>query len=185
MQDRRTRFFWSVAIGIGMLMLIWELVTLLNINGDLDRYAEAAQRTVIGTDQELTAVIEDLETNLQARSEFKFDLRSNPMKLDKVIFLTDDMGRLIQNMQANTIRVSGLYMNFDPPRATVEYLQKEHTLKVGESVAGEKIVKITRDGIVTYKEGKRRFRPLQGRTIDPSKAGLLTREEPIDQGDEY
>ena len=179
--ERRTRFFWSLAIMFGVVVILWQFISLRSINERRDYYYEAAARTTIGTDEELEAVINSLEANLEARSQFTFDLRNNPMKLNKVVFMTDDYGRLIAGVQSNVIRVSGLYMNFNPPRATAEYQGKEYSLKVGESIGNEKVIRITQDGIVTLKEGKNKFYPLQGRTMKPEDAQFLTRRTQFDE----
>ncbi|MBT5269304.1 MAG: hypothetical protein HOL70_07665, partial [Candidatus Marinimicrobia bacterium] len=141
--DRRTRFFWSLTIMAGVVIFVMEVFALRDIRSDREDILRDAANISIGTDEELERVISELETELEERASFKFTLKNNPMKLNKVVFLTDEMGRLIQSMQANTIRVSGLYMNFDPPRATVEFQQKESQVKVGDVLGKFKILRIT------------------------------------------
>lgn len=179
--DRRTRFFWTLSIFLAIVVLLWQGIKLNSIRSKRIQLVDQAKRVVIGTDQELEKVITSLENSLKERSEFVFDLRNNPMKLDKVVFMTDDMGRLIASMQANTIRVSGLYMNFSPPKATAEFQGKEYTLTVGSKVGEEKVIGINKDGIVTLREGKRKFHPLQGRTLDPSSNEYLSRRTQYDE----
>ncbi len=179
--ERRTRFFWTLAIMFGLIVATWQYFSLRGIQDSREKFEEAAARTTIGADEELEGVINSLESNLAERSEFIFELRNNPMKLNKVVFLTDEYGRLIASVQANVIRVSGLYMNFNPPRATAEYQGKEYSLKVGSIVGNEKVIRITEDGIVTLKEGKRKFYSLQGRTMDPEEAQYLTRRTQYDE----
>jgi hypothetical protein len=182
--DRRTRFFWSLTIMAGVVIFGLEVYALNDIRSDREDILKDAANISIGTDEELERVISDLETELEERASFKFTLKNNPMKLNKVVFLTDEMGRLIQSMQANTIRVSGLYMNFDPPRATVEFQQKESQVKVGDVLGKFKILRITENGVVAYREGKSKFYPLQGRTVTADAARNSTRGPQFDDEEE-
>jgi len=182
--DRRTRFFWSLTIMAGVIVFGLEVYALGGIRSDREDILEDAANISIGTDEELERVIGELETELGERASFKFTLKNNPMKLNKVVFLTDEMGRLIQSMQANTIRVSGLYMNFDPPRATVEFQQKESQVKVGDVLGKFKILRITENGVVAYREGKSKFYPLQGRTVTADAARNSTRGPQFDDEEE-
>ncbi|NQV30403.1 MAG: hypothetical protein HQ508_05910 [Candidatus Marinimicrobia bacterium] len=183
--DRRTRFFWSLAIIAGVVVFAWEVYNLYGIRMNRQEIVKASAEISIGTDDELERVIGELEAQLEKREIFEFSLKNNPMKLNKVVFLTDDMGRLIQSMQANTIRVSGLYMNFDPPRATVEFQEKEHQVKVGDSLGKFRITRITENGVVAYRDGEAKFYPLQGRTVTAEAARNMTRGPQFDEEEDY
>ena len=183
--DRRTRFFWSLSIIAGIVLILFESYILYGVREDRQKVQVATQKTTIGTDKELEEIIRFLESNLEARAEFKFDLKNNPLKLDKVVFLTDDRGRLINSVQANTIRVSGLYMNIVPPRATIEFQNKEHTVKVGDSVQDFYIIRITENGVYARREGEVKFYPLQGRTLNPDDLGLMSRKSQYDHEEDY
>jgi len=182
--DRRTRFFWSLTILAGLVVFGLEAYALNGIRTDRAVILKDAANISIGTDEELERVIGELEAELDRRADFKFTLKNNPMKLNKVVFLTDEMGRLIQSMQANTIRVSGLYMNFDPPRATVEFQQTEKQVKVGDHLGKYKILRITENGVVAYREGKSKFYPLQGRTVTADAVRNSTRGPQFDDEEE-
>ena len=179
--ERRTKFFWTLIIVLAVLAFIWQSYMLYGMREERLEFIEAAKHVSIGADEELETVINGLEQKLRHQADFQFKLKNNPMKLNKVIFLTDDMGRLIQSMQANTIRVSGLYMNFNPPRATIEFQGKEYQVKRGDDVSGHKISKITKDGVVVWKEGKAKFHPLQGRTVNPEDARKMTRDSEFEE----
>jgi hypothetical protein len=183
--DRRTRFFWSLSITLGILVFIWELFVLSGIRSERMDILEDAANISIGTDEELTSVIAALEAQLQTQQTFEFKLKNNPMKLNKVVFLTDAMGRLIQSVQANAIRVSGLYMNFDPPRATIEFQQQEHQVKAGDILGKFKIIRIDDDGVVAYRDGEAKFYPLQGRTVTADAARSMTRGPQFDEEEDY
>jgi len=182
--DRRTRFFWSLTIIAGIVIFGMEVYALNGIRSDREDILRDARNISIGTDEELETVISELEAELVQRETFRFRLKNNPMKLNKVVFLTDEMGRLIQSMQSNTIRVSGLYMNFDPPRATVEYQQKESQVKVGDVLGKFKILRITENGVVAWRDGKSKFYPLQGRTVTADAARNSTRGPQFDDEEE-
>ena len=183
--DRRTRFFWSLTIAIAVLVFIWELFSLNGVRTEREDILYDSQRMSIGTDEELEAVIASLEEDLQAQQDFQFKLKNNPMKLTKVVFLTDAMGRLIQGVQTNTIRVSGLYMNFDPPRATIEYNQAEFQAKVGDVIGKFKILRINENGVVAWRDGEAKFYPLQGRTVSAETARRMTRGPQFDEEEDY
>lgn len=183
--DRRTRFFWSLTIMAGIVIILFESYTLYGVQEKRQGIARATERTTIGTDKELEGIIQFLESNLEVRSAYKFNLKNNPLKLDKVVFLTDEQGRLINSMQANTIRVSGLYMNIDPPKATVDFKNKEHTVSVGDMVEDYKIIKISKNGILVYRRGEAKFYPLQGRTLDPEDKSVMSRKSQYDNEEDY
>jgi len=181
--DRRTRFFWSLTIIGGILLFGWEAFVLSDVRSEREDILKDAANVSIGTDEELERVIGELEVQLEEQEVFEFKLKNNPMKLNKVVFLTDAMGRLIQSMQTGTIRVSGLYMNFDPPRATVEYQGKEHQVKVGDRLGKYKILRINEDGLVAYRDGKSKFYSLQGRTVTADAARRMTRGPQFEEED--
>jgi len=182
--DRRTRFFWSLTLAAGLLIFAWESYVLADINSEKTHIINKAKNVSIGTDEELERVIGELESQLQQQESFKFKLKNNPMKLNRVVFLTDAMGRLIQSMQSNSLRVSGLYMNFDPPRATIEYQEQEHQVRVGDHLGKYKILRITENGIVAFRDGKSKFYPLQGRTVSADAARRMTRGPQFDEEEE-
>jgi len=181
--DRRTRFFWTLALFAGVALFGWEVYVLADIRSERDSILEDAANVSIGTDEELERVISELEVQLEEQDLFEFQLKNNPMKLNKVVFLTDAMGRLIQSMQSTSIRVSGLYMNFNPPRATVEFQNKENQVKVGDRVGKYKILRITEDGVAAYRDGKVKFYPLQGRTVTADAARDITRGPQFEEED--
>ena len=94
--DRRTRFFWSISIMAGVFVILIEGISLYNVRADRLDFAKAAEKTIIGTDEELEEIIVFLEQNLELRSKFRFDLKNNPLKLDKVVFLADEQGETDQ-----------------------------------------------------------------------------------------
>ncbi|NQV16286.1 hypothetical protein HQ531_12565 [bacterium] len=183
--DRRTRFFWSLTIMAGIVVTLVEGYTMKGIREDRQRFDFAARQTIIGTDQELEKIILFLEESLEARAVFDFELKNNPMKLDKVVFLTDEQGRLINTMQANTLRVSGLYMNIEPPKATVEFKNKEHTIKAGEFIEDHKVIKITENGIRVLRKGEVKFYSLQGRTLSAEDKSVMSRKSQYEQEEGY
>lgn len=183
--DRRTRFFWSLAIMVGIVVILVEAYTLNDIRKGRERFATAAKEATIGTDEELEKIINFLESNLESRADFNFELKNNPMKLDKVVFLTDEQGRLINSMQANTIRVSGLYMNIKPAKATVEYKGKEYTVKVGSLIEDHKVIRITENGILVLRRGEVKFYSLQGRTLSAEDKNVLSRNSQYEQEEGY
>ncbi|MCF6237850.1 MAG: hypothetical protein L3J79_03400 [Candidatus Marinimicrobia bacterium] len=183
--DRRTRFFWSLTIMAGVIIILFESYTLYDVQDNREKIARATERTTIGTDRELETIIQVLEKTLEARAVYEFDLKNNPLKLDKVVFLTDEQGRLINSQQANTIRVSGLYINIDPPKATVDFKNKEYTVTVGSFIEDHKVIKITKNGILVYRRGEAKFYPLQGRTLDPEDKSVMSRKSQYDNEEDY
>lgn len=182
--DRRTRFFWTITITLSLVFIVFEAYKL---NGFKDRrvgIVRSIEETSIGTDEELERLIGDLENNLASREDFEFTLKNNPLKLQKVVYLTDSEGRLINTATANTIRVSGLYIDIDPPKASVEYKNKEYTVTVGSWIEDHKVIKITKDGILVFRRGEAKFYPLQGRTLDPNARGGAGRRSQYDYNEE-
>jgi|FLOH01.1.fsa_nt_gi hypothetical protein len=166
--DRRARFFWYLTITIATIVSIVEGFTLNSVHETRLEYEELTESKIIGTDEQLVSVIETLETRLKKRNDYVMTLRNDPMKLTKVVMMLDENGNMISTMWANSIRVSSI-ISGEKSYALVQYNKEHRRVEVGDKLGGYKIIMINPDGILTIKEGKKKFHPVQSLAMDPSK----------------
>ena len=175
MDDRRTRFFWSLSLILGVLILLWETYSLTTIHKQRTDY-ETTMKHELGADVELDSVISYLEARLEERAEFKFKTKDNPMDLSRAIFLTDNTTDHYRLKQMNTIRVSAVVFGAEPA-AVVQYKGQNMQLAIGDSVAGERVVSITPEGMVTLKNGHRKPYPITGVSMTPEEIKKLQKRK--------
>ncbi len=171
--DRRARFFWYLTITIAVIIAIVEGFTLSAVANTRMEYEELTKSKIIGTDEQLVSVIETLEARLKKRNDYKMTLLNDPMKLTKVVMMLDENGNLVSTMWANTIRVSSI-ISGEKSYALVQYNKEHQRVEVGDNLGGSKILMINSDGILTIKDGKKKFHPVQSLAMDPSKIEKYT-----------
>jgi len=167
MDDRRTRFFWSLSILLAVVIILWETYSLVTLHNQRVGY-ELSMKRELGTDVELDSVINFLEARLEERAEFRFKANENPLDLSRAVYLTDNAAELFQFRQKNTIRVSAVVYGIEP-MAVVQFHGENMQLSVGDSVAGERVIDITPEGMATLKNGGRNLYKITAATLSPEE----------------
>ncbi len=174
--DRRTKFFWSLSLTLAVLVILWESATIWKVHRQRVTFERQSKATVIGTDKELVEVINFLEERLKKRESYRFKARNNPMLLTNAVFIPTGKGGYLQGLWANTIRVSSI-VSGSRRYALVQYKGKNYTVQVGDTVGGEKILEVKQEGIVTIRNGKRHFYPIQGLVLEAEQAARYLQRE--------
>ena len=167
MDDRRTKFFWSLTLTLAILILGWETYTIVKVHEQRLGY-EASMKRELGTDVELDSVINYLEARLEDRALFKFAGKENPLDLSRAIYMTDNAADLYRFQQQNVIRVSAVVYGVEP-MAVVQFRGENMQLALGDSVAGERVIDITPEGMATLKDGKRNHYQITPATLTPEQ----------------
>lgn len=165
MDDRRTRFFWSLSLFLAVAVILWEVFSLVGLHNQRIGYEKSMKRE-LGTDVELDSVINFLEARLEERAVFTFKADENPLDLSRAVYLTDNAAELFQYRQQNTVRVSAVVYGVEP-MAVVQFHGENMQLAVGDSVAGERVIDITPEGMATLKSGNRNFYKITAATLSP------------------
>lgn len=175
MDDRRTRFFWNLSILLGIIILLWQTFTIVNIRDERQDYERSMKRE-LGADTELDSIINFLEARLEDRATFTFAAKENPLDLSRAIYLTDNAADLYRFRQQNIPRVSAVVYSTKP--MVVVQLQGENMqLAVGDTVAGERIIDITPEGMVTIKNGMRNHYNIAPATLSPEEIDRIRKEK--------
>jgi len=74
----RTIFIWNVILGASALISLFMFYKLYNLQVDMNKYWRAFDSAEIGTDKDLQSKVNQLETKLGIRDDFKFKMGDNP-----------------------------------------------------------------------------------------------------------
>ncbi|MCF7840785.1 MAG: hypothetical protein K9N22_08410 [Candidatus Marinimicrobia bacterium] len=175
MDDRRTRFFWNLSILLGIVILVWQTFSIVSIRNERQDY-ELSMKRELGADTELDSVINFLEARLEDRAMFSFTARENPLDLSRGIYLTDNAADLYRFRQQNIPRVSAVVYG-SKPMVVVQLQGQNMQLAVGDTVAGERIIDITTEGMVTLKNGVRNHYNIAPATLSPEEINRIRKEK--------
>lgn len=167
MDDRRTRFFWVLSLLLAVVIILWETFSLVRLHNQRVDYERSMKRE-LGTDVELDSVINFLEARLEERAVFTFKATENPLDLSRAVYLTDNAAQLFQFRQQNMVRVSAVVYGVEP-MAVVQFHGENMQLAVGDSVAGERVIDITPEGMATLKDGVRNKYKITPATLSPEE----------------
>lgn len=175
MDDRRTRFFWSLSIFLGIIILLWQTFSIVKVRNERLDY-ELSLKRELGADTELDSVINFLEARLEDRALFRFTATENPLDLSRAIYLTDNAADLYRFRQQNIPRVSAVVYGVKP-MVVVQLKGVNMQLAVGDTVAGERIIDITPEGMVTLKNGLRSHYNIAPATLTPEEIERIRKEK--------
>ena len=125
--------------------------TLYNLQVDLNEYWRVYDSFEIGTDEDLQSKINELETKLGIRDDFKFKMINNPTDLSRVI--------LIAGLESNygvgsgIIKVKGILSSNGEFKSLIQFKNSTYYLEKGDTIAGGKIESITETNLVFSKKG--------------------------------
>jgi len=126
---------------------------LYGLQVDLNEYWNRFESTEIGTDEDLETKIQELESTLALRDQFKFKMENNPTNLSRVIEI--EGLESFFGIGSGRINVKGILSSKDRYRALIQF--KNQTLYVveGDTVAGGKINSISQTNLIFTKDGEK------------------------------
>jgi len=144
----RERLLWGVLIILLIIIAGYEGYHVYNMGQQVKEYRQAMERESLGSeDPQLRTTIEQLESELSARMEYKFKLDEDPLDLSQVIhgakFLAK-MGYSESLENQNTMRLSCTIIS-ENPVAVVKFQGRSRVLRVGDKIKDYKIIAIERN----------------------------------------
>ena len=152
----RETFIWNILIGASVITIIYFLYIEYNNYNEYTIAWNDYSKEESGTDKELLSKINDLETKLKSKDEYKFAFKkNNPTDLRRIIEL-EGMESYF-GISSNDIKVFAKVGN----RAIVQYNGKPHKVAVGDTIAGGKITVLNNDELVFVRDGEETRYPLK------------------------
>ena len=152
----RETFIWNILIGASSLTILYYLyLEYNNYNKYNIAWGEYAKEET-GTDKELLSKINDLETKLKEKDEYKFAFKkNNPTDIRRIIEL-EGMESYF-GVETNDIKVFAKVGD----RAIIQYNGKPYKVAVGDTIAGGKITVLNNDELVFVKDGEEKYYSLR------------------------
>ena len=157
MSDRSVTI-WNLLVGFTIVSLVATSFKLFPMNKKYNRLKQAAADLKFGTDKELENIIAYLESRLEERSNYAFNIENTPMLLTNVLALSDGSGGRVKRNR-NAVRVALVYQREDHFQAQINYRGKAFTVSVGdelpnigiiEDIDNKKVVIKTNSGNKSY-----------------------------------
>ena len=152
----RETFLWNILIGASVLTIIYFLYIEYNNYEEYNIAWEEYSKEESGTDKELLSKINDLETKLRKKDDYKFTFKkNNPTDLRRIIELEGMEGYV--GMGSNEIQV---YAKVGK-RAVILYHGKTFKVAVGDTIAGGKITELNNEALVFVRDGEEKHYSLR------------------------
>ena len=172
--SERSLTIWNLLIGITIVSLIATGFKLFPMNKKYNRVKARSSNVQFGTDKELENIIGFLESRLEERSKFQFQIKNTPMMLTNVLSLTDGSGKRARRNR-NAIRVALVYQRDNNYQAQINYRGKAFTVTIGDSIPNIGVVEFidntqviikTNSGIKAYPTPNRKIENTSDRKIE-------------------
>jgi hypothetical protein len=148
-----TRFIKDLAIALIFIILFAFAIKVYSIYQKVDRVPERSEYSDISVNDSLLKKINSIEASIKDRKSFTFNVPTDPLRQDPVI--KDKLDRLQEweNMVANMVRLAATFVNEDNETcAVISYQGKSGVYRVGDTIAGRRIVEI-KNGLLYYTSG--------------------------------
>ena len=131
--SERSVTIWNLLVGLTIVSLIVTGFKLFPMNKKYNRVKARSSNVQFGTDKELENIIGFLETRLEERSKFQFQIENSPMMLTNVLSLADGSGKRARRNR-NALRVALVYQRENNYQAQIDYRGKAFTVTIGDSI---------------------------------------------------
>ena len=145
----RETFIWNVLIGVCSITILYYFYLEYNTYNKYTSVWNEYSKEETGTDKDLLSKINDLETKLKEKDEYKFAFKkNNPTDIRRIIEL-EGMESYF-GVETNEIKVFGKVGN----RALVQYNNKPYKLSVGDTIGGGQITVLNDNELIFVKDGE-------------------------------
>ena len=149
----REIFIWNVLVGLSVVTTFYFIyVDYNNYNKYTKKWKEYSNEE-LGTDNELSNKIMELETKLKQKDEYVFKFKNNPTDLRRIIEI-EGMESYF-GISSDDIKVYGKVGN----RAIVQYKGTTYKVTAGDSIAGGKITILDNEKLVFLKDDEEKHYP--------------------------
>ncbi len=142
--DQRSNLIWTLLIILAVGVVGWEVYHTYKIANRVTFYRQEAAETILGTDEQLTQTVNQLETTLAERHAYVVELDSDPLNLGEVIRSQKLLNRLgFQEMdESDEMRLSCTVLGEAGNTAILKFGGRSHVVEVGDIVNGYKVTSI-------------------------------------------
>jgi len=172
------RYLKDFALSLIVILLFVFAIKDYSIYKKVNAVPERSKYSDISVNEELMKQIQTIESSIEDRKMFSFNVPTDPLRQDPVI--KDKMDRLQEweNMINNMVRLAATFIDEDGEKvAIIAYQGRSGLYHVGDVVAGRKIEDI-RSGRVTYSIGGTRsdmtVQPIPPKPADIEQGSSIT-----------
>ena len=182
--SERSVTIWNLLVGITIVSMIATGFKLFPMNKKYNRIKARSSNVQFGTDKELENIIGFLESRLEERSKFQFQIENSPMMLTNVLSLADGSGKRARRNR-NALRVALVYQRENNYQAQIDYRGKAFTVTIGDSIPNIGVVEFidntqviikTNSGIKAYPAPIREIENLGDNKIEIKVTNTKLRE---------
>jgi len=98
----REKFIWNMVIAIAIIVFLLKAWTQFNNHTMIKNEYNKFKNEKVGTDEELTNMVTELETNLNFRQNFDFKPKNNPLNLANVLSFDGNSGKTKKGVVCNS-----------------------------------------------------------------------------------
>lgn len=165
------RFIKDFAIALIFIILFAFAVKDYTIYDKVDKIEYQSKYTDISVNEELMNKIKTIESSIQDRKLFAFNVPTDPLRQDPVIKDRLDRLQAWENMIANMVRVAATFINEDNEKcAIISYQGKSGVYRIGDVIAGRRIEDIQEQQVIYTSGGVRSIMVVQ--PIPPKPADI-------------
>jgi type II secretory pathway component PulC len=147
------RFIKDLALALIFICLFAFAVKDYTIYHKVDQIPQESKYTDISVNEDLINQIQDIESSIQDRKSFTFNVPTDPLRQDPVIKDKLDRLQAWESMVKNMVRVAATFINEDNQKvAIIAYQGKSSIYRIGDTIAGRHIDDIN-NGTVFYTYG--------------------------------
>jgi type II secretory pathway component PulC len=148
-----TRFIKDLALSLIAILLFSFAVKDYLIYSKVNSVPAQSIYSDISVNEQLMTKIKTIESSIQDRKMFTFNVPTDPLRQDPVIKDKLDRLQAWEDMVANLVRVAATFVDEDNQRvAIIAYQGKSSLYRIGDTVAGRRIEDI-KNGQVIYTSG--------------------------------
>lgn len=162
--NKRNQTIWTLLIVLALVLSVLNGFRFYPIQEKFRVVESRAERTKFGTDEELVQIIEYLESRLETRNNYNFNLENEPMRLQNVLFAYDAQGRLIRYRDSRKLRVTAVFIGGSKPQALINYHDLNYTVAIGDSLDGSEVIWIDAEEVVFSKDNTEVHYPVSNST---------------------
>jgi len=143
--DQRSNLIWTFLIILAVAVVLWEVYNTYIIASRVGFYRREAAQTTLGTDEQLSQTVNQLETTLADRQAYLVDIEKDPLNLSEVIRSQKVLNRLgFQEMQEDEdMRLSCTIVGESGNSAIIKCGGRSQVVEVGDVINGYKVTSIT------------------------------------------
>ena len=143
--DQRSNLIWTFLIILSVAVVLWEVYNTYAIANRVSFYRREAAQTILGSDEQLSQTVNQLETTLAERHDYAVELDKDPLNLGEVIRSQKVLNRLgFQEMQEDEdMRLSCTVIGESSNSAILKFGGRSQVVEVGDVINGYKVIEIS------------------------------------------